>query len=1061
MLDIPPTLHEILAGRYVLKRELGRGGAATVYLAHDVRHERLVAIKVLHPELSHALGAQRFLREIKLTASLQHPHILPIHDSGEAEERLYYVMPYVEGESLRQRLGADNRLSLDDAVRVGREVAGALAYAHERGVVHRDIKPENILFSGGHAVLADFGIARAINRAHEKITHQGTITGTPAYMSPEQARDHAFDGRSDVYSLACVLYEAIAGVPPFVGDTPQLLLSQRISRTAPLLREFRHDVPTPIETVVAKALSISPDDRYDDARAFSAALSAAIGNSGETLSARHMRRPLRQNPWVWAAGVTLVVVAGGAGTTPRARDQIGLLAGRVDTTQYAIVPFQYVGTRAPAPELEPVSQGLYAAMREWDGLKLASDVSVQDLIQKRPESSLAGMRGVARGVRAGKLVWGRVWLTRDSVRVRAALYDAVEGTPLREVTVSGTRDQLLAGAGGLSGLAAELLRLDGVRGPLRSADVGTRSLPAWRAYEEGQRALANWRVPMAIAALERAVAVDPAFAQAHLWLSQLLVWRSAPASEWNAHLSAALRKGASLGAREASVMSALQAMQRGDMAGSCRAYSAMRGTDSLDATAWLGLSYCEGLNRRVIRSARSATGWAFEGNSSVAQRAYAQAMRLAPTAFDAFTFDVINQIFIVESNRLRYGRRADSSYFFAYPDIVADTLALVPRPLADITATPTRVAAPHYDLALSRTREALLGLLSTLIQRLPDDPDAFEALAQTLELRDDITGTPNGGYSALSALERAKGLATDSVQRARLGAADVRLHLKLGDFSRAAALGDSILRASPNSGGGVAAYLMGVAALLGREHDAVNYISRSGSSMADAALMITAAGPAAGGAVPILEDVSAAFFMRTALGVCDDSVRVLRTRMTTLMESYVSPSRLPLVRDAMMQRPLNFAVGCFGPAPLLQIGQPMPTTRIQQSLAHNDFAGARRQLDSLQRAHRQLRPGEYALDYTVTEAWMQAVLGDTAAAIRQLDLTLTALPTLQTRVVYEPGMAAAVGRSMVMRAELAAKRGDRGSAALWASRVLTLWTHADPSLAPTLARMKQLAAQEH
>jgi len=209
--DTPPTLKDILAGdyvfkrdlaggRYTLKREIGRGGAATVYLARDERHERYVAIKVLHAELSHAIGAQRFLREIKLTASLQHPHILPIHDSGESDAQLYYVMPYVEGDSLRQRLSADNRLSIEEAVRIGREVAGALAYAHERGIVHRDIKPENILFSGGHAVVADFGIARAIDRASEKITQQGTITGTPAYMSPEQARDRAFDGRSDVYS---------------------------------------------------------------------------------------------------------------------------------------------------------------------------------------------------------------------------------------------------------------------------------------------------------------------------------------------------------------------------------------------------------------------------------------------------------------------------------------------------------------------------------------------------------------------------------------------------------------------------------------------------------------------------------------------------------------------------------------------------------------------------------------------------------------------------------------------------------------------------------------------
>jgi serine/threonine protein kinase len=288
--DILPILHRLLAGRYVLKREIGRGGAATVYLAHDVRHERLVAIKILHPELSHALGAQRFMREIKLTASLQHPHILPIHDSGEADDQLFYVMPYVEGESLRQRLGVDGRLSMEATVRIGREVAGALAYAHDRGVVHRDIKPENILFSGGHAVLADFGIARAINRASEAITQQGTITGTPAYMSPEQARDRRFDGRSDVYSLSCVLYEAIAGVPPYLGDSPQQLLSQRITKAAPLLREYRHDVPAAIETVIARALSIAPDDRYDDARAFSAALSAAVGHSQETFAPRRAPR---------------------------------------------------------------------------------------------------------------------------------------------------------------------------------------------------------------------------------------------------------------------------------------------------------------------------------------------------------------------------------------------------------------------------------------------------------------------------------------------------------------------------------------------------------------------------------------------------------------------------------------------------------------------------------------------------------------------------------------------------------------------------------------------------
>jgi tRNA A-37 threonylcarbamoyl transferase component Bud32 len=1051
VLDTPTTLHEILAGRYVLKREIGRGGAATVYLAHDIRHERLVAIKVLHPELSHALGAQRFLREIKLTAGLQHPHILSIHDSGEADEQLYYVMPYVEGDSLRQRLGADNRLSIEEAVRIGREVAGALAYAHERGIVHRDIKPENILFSGGHAVLADFGIARAIDRAHEKITQQGTITGTPAYMSPEQARDRAFDGRSDVYSLACVLYEAIAGVPPFVGDSPQALLQQRIAKTPPPLREYRHDVPAPVEAVISKALSISPDDRYDDARAFSAALSSAIGNSGETITARAVRGPIARNPWLWAAGVALLA-AGGAASSASGRDQLGVLAGRVDSTRYAVVPFSYVGAATPSAEMEPVAQGLYAALREWKGLKLASDVSVLDALHEQPDRSLEGMQAVARSVRAGRLVWGRVWIEHDSLRVRVGVYDAIDGAPLREVTVTGPREQLVARAGGMGGLVADLLRVEG-RHPLAAGtDVGTRSLAAWRSYDEARRALDAWRVPAALDALRRAVEADPDFAPAHVWLAQLLVWRGAPAGEWSPHVNVGMRGRARLSAREGHLADALHALAQGRAKDSCAAFASLRGADSLDAVAWLGLAYCEGLNERVVRDQRSASGWAFEGSVNEAQKAYAQAVRIAPASFGALSFDVVaRRLFIIEPLRMRRGVGPDSAVFHAAPDLDADTVAFVPRPQRDFATLKLRTLAPRYPEALARNRQTLLGLLATLTQRRPDDPDAFEALALVLELRDELTGTPNGGYSALSALERATMLATDTVQRARLGASDVRLHLKLGDFSRAVALGDSILTASPRASGQRAFFLVGIAALLGHERDAVRLLRASETSV----------GLDAEPEVPALADVSAALFMRSALGACDDSVRALHRGLATLVASYAGPEQRGRMRDDLLQRPLVFAIDCLGPGATLAIDAPsMATVRIFQLLARGDRARARALLDSLQAGRPSFRPGEISLDRTLAEAWTRAALGDTAAAVRQLDLTLTALPTLPSHLVFEPGMAAAVGRTMAYRAELAARMGDRGTSALWAGRVLSLWGHADASVAPTIERMKQLARQE-
>ena len=1048
MLDVSPLLHETLAGRYVLKREIGRGGAATVYLAHDIRHERLVAIKVLHQELSHALGAQRFLREIKLTASLQHPHILPIHDSGEAHDQLYYVMPYVEGDSMRLRLGADNRLSIEEAVRIGREVAGALAYAHERGVVHRDIKPENILFSGGHAVLADFGIARAIDRAHEKITQQGTITGTPAYMSPEQARDRAFDGRSDVYSLACVLYEAIAGVPPFVGETPQQLLTQRITKTAPLLREYRHDVPLPIESVIAKALSMSPDDRFDDARKFSAALSAAIGNSGETLTARvQRRRSMLNSPWLWAACVA-VLVTGIAASTPQGRDQLDVITGRVDTAQYAVLPFLYSGARV-SDDQEPVAQALYSAMREWNGLKLASEMTVTDALHQVKDFSLEGRRAIARHARAGKLVWGRVRVTRDSMLVRASVYNAVDGTLIREVPFAASRDFIATHPGAVRALAADLLRLENSEKLPHAGDIGTRSFAAWNAYQEGERQLYAWRVPGAIAAFGRAATADPDYAHAQAWLAQLLLWRGKPAGEWGPHLSAAVRNHASLDGREGLITDALQAVQHGDFRGACDAYRVMRSRDSLDVTAWLGLAHCQAFDPLVVKSAASPSGWLFRGSSAAAQYAYARALQIAPSAFGAFPFSKVSRLYMIDANTMRPGVTSDSTLFVGFPDLIRDTLANTATLHASLDRLSTEAIAPAYDRALMRNREALIGVLSTLIQRLPDDPDAFESLARVLEAREEISGTPNGGYSALSAIDRAKELSRDSVQRARLGATDVRLHLKLGDFARTASIGDSVLSSTPRATGDQALYLAGIASLLGREHAAYTYMRASGSSVA------LSGAPA----VPMIEDVGTALFMRAALGICDDSLRSLQKRVAPMLESYVNAAQRDDAFRGVAQQPMVFGVSCFGPAATVGMrGHVSTLMRAIQAVGRGDRPVARAILDSMQ-GRRVTKPGDVSLDQTIGEAWLSMVLGDSVAAMKRLDLTLTALPTVTPYIVYEPGMAASVGRAMVFRADLAAATHDAGTAALWAGRVLTLWAHSDPSVAPILVRMRALAGQ--
>jgi len=273
MPDTAERIRSALEGRYAIDRELGRGGMATVYLAEDVKHHRQVAVKVLHPELGEVLGKERFLREIETAARLSHPHILPLHDSGEIDGFLFFVMPLAEDESLRDRLDREKQLPIEDALRIAREVADALSYAHSHGVVHRDIKPENILLSSGHAVVADFGIARAVSAAGgDKLTETGMAVGTPSYMSPEQAAgEEDVDGRSDLYALGCLLYEMLAGQAPFTGPTAESVIHQHMTAEAPAITSIRPAVPADVAGVIQRAMAKTPADRFSPAAQFAEA----------------------------------------------------------------------------------------------------------------------------------------------------------------------------------------------------------------------------------------------------------------------------------------------------------------------------------------------------------------------------------------------------------------------------------------------------------------------------------------------------------------------------------------------------------------------------------------------------------------------------------------------------------------------------------------------------------------------------------------------------------------------------------------------------------------------
>jgi len=314
--DAVGRLSTALADRYVIEREVGAGGMATVYLAHDVRHDRKVALKVLRPELSAILGAERFLAEIKTTANLQHPHILSLFDSGEADGLVYYVMPYVEGESLRDRLTREKQLPVEDAVRIAVEVADALAYAHQHGVVHRDIKPENILLHGGHAMVADFGIALAASRSDggTRMTDTGMSLGTPHYMAPEQAMgEREITPKADIYALGCVLYEMLTAEPPFTGATAQAIIARVMTEEPRSLTLQRKTIPPHVEAAVERALQKLPADRFASAAEFGTALAdERIQSQGRPAAQqRRARGPGgRRSPLPWVAAASGLVLGG-------------------------------------------------------------------------------------------------------------------------------------------------------------------------------------------------------------------------------------------------------------------------------------------------------------------------------------------------------------------------------------------------------------------------------------------------------------------------------------------------------------------------------------------------------------------------------------------------------------------------------------------------------------------------------------------------------------------------------------------------------------------------------
>jgi serine/threonine-protein kinase len=554
--DALEKLRTALSGRYDIDRELGRGGMATVYLASDLRHDRPVALKVLHPDLSHALGPERFQREIRLAARLQHPHILTVHDSGEipgeagAAPVLWFTMPFVEGESLRDRLRRERQLPMEDALRIAREAAQALHYAHDHGVVHRDVKPENLLLTrDGNTLVADFGIARALSGgtgagqgAATALTETGMSIGTPAYMSPEQASgDKALDARTDVYSLGAVLFEMLAGEPPYTGATAQQIIVKRFTDPVPSVRRTRPNVPAAIDEAIQKALAPIPADRFTSAAQLVSALHGAAATPVAT-------------PAVTATAVA-PSGAGTPGATPAAPRSgrrvpvaalalgLGFLIGlgvlfawrqshagaeseaAANAKRVAVLPFENLGDTADAYFAEGITDAVRGKLTGLPGMFVtASNSSNQYRGTTKSPQEIGRELGVDY-LLIGKVRWAKAKEGASRVQVSPELIEVRTARATWQQPFDAALTDVFKVQGDIAGQVASALNVALGSSQQRAlAERPTTNLSAYDVYLKGAAARARGSDPATVRAavghFERAVALDSAFAVAWAALSE-------------------------------------------------------------------------------------------------------------------------------------------------------------------------------------------------------------------------------------------------------------------------------------------------------------------------------------------------------------------------------------------------------------------------------------------------------------------------------------------------------------------------------------------------------------
>jgi serine/threonine-protein kinase len=1030
--------------RYRIEGKIGEGGMATVYLARDLKHDREVALKVLRPKITESVARERFIREIKIASRLQHPNIVPLFDSGEMEGQLFYVMPHVRGESLRERIRREGPLTVEFATHVLREVAGALAYAHGQGIVHRDIKPDNILLIDRRALLTDFGIARAAQVARTPtegfdplLTQPGTRLGTPAYMAPEQASgEDSLDSRADLYALGVVGYEMLTGQPPFTGATPQELLTAQLTGTPDPIEARRPGVPPPLSRLVLRCLAKSVDARPASAQAI-------LGALDETVVPAPRRVRINLPTWtriaaglVLLALITLALWPGGTPTAPP--------TASADTSRYAILPFAR-GTDVPINL--PIEQLIQEAMTRWDGIGVVDRFLVNDafVLAGTDRLSTAASARIASGLGAGRFLRGEVTTVGDSLRVYLALYQAEgQGRQIGDGTVRV--------ASGLLGADSALFQLiDGLLlsehhggGPI--ARVSSRSLPARQAFSNGHGAIQEWELARADSAFGQATRLDSTFSEAYLWLAQVRMWRRLAVNQWGFAAARAAADRQRLTPRDRSLAEALHAYAGGNLPSACATLERLTRQEPRDFAAWYGMGLCFARDSVVVPDPHSPSRWAFRSSYAQAVRGYTRAFELLSSirrSLSARAYEPVRRLLKTGSAYPRIGYLAanPSSPFMAYASYDGDTLGFIPFPMAQFESGDAAVVPATLSRAVREQRRLFHSLAATWAAQDPGRSDAMEALA----IATDMLGSP----AALDTLKRARGLMATGEDSLRLAGLEVWMRLKFSlpndpvGIRQARRLADSLLALPAILKGRQPLLFVSLAVLVGRANLAAS-LTRS-AQVASELGMSPELGPTLG---PLLVFAS--------LGGPRDSLSDYGKRAQRVSSDLRGEgSERFLVRAATL-------AGAVDGVLILDSARSSADYlwAAQSALRRGDTAFARRSLDRLRPARTRSPAEDLSLDALFPEAALWEGIGEPEIAARWLDEVLDVLPRTHPQVSGEPGLIGAQIRALVLRARLATRLGDWSTAKRWAHAVELLWSDADPFLQAVVDSMRMLIRRD-